>query len=262
ENARLVEKMKQAEAALERHREHLEEMVEERTRQLNKAQNDLIIAGRLAVLGQLAGSISHEIRNPLNVIGTSAYYLKIKFGKDDKKFKEHIDHIEAEVRNSTAIIDSILSLSGLKEPRKETLELVGIIDDAISGLEIPEEVEIVRHVPVEKIFLSADKEQMFMLFHNIIKNALQAMNNKGKVVLTINKEEGLAKISFVDTGAGVSPENMAKLFQPLFTTKERGFGFGLLICKMIVEKHQGTINMESEVGKGTVVKITFPLSDG
>ncbi|MDP3042465.1 MAG: AAA family ATPase [Candidatus Omnitrophota bacterium] len=261
ENARLVEKMKQAEAALKRHREHLEEMVEERTRQLSKVQEDLLIAERLAVLGQLAGSISHEIRNPLNVISSSAYYIKMKLGTTDKKLREHIDHIEAEVKNSTAIIDSILSLSGIKEPHKVRLDLVSALNEAIITSEIPRAVKILRQIPAGEIFVVADKEQLFMAFHNILKNALQAMEEQGALTVKIEKDDNTkVKISFIDSGVGISPENINKLFQPLFTTKVRGIGFGLLICKMIIEKHGGTIEIKSKPKKGTTVIITLRLA--
>lgn len=261
ENARLVEKMKQAEAALQRHRDHLEEEVEERTRQLRKMQENLLIAERLAVLGQLAGGISHEIRNPLNVISSSAYYLKLKLSEADKKVKEHIKRIEVEVKNSAAIIDSLLSLSGVKEPRKERLNLADVIKNSIAISEIPETVEVVRDMPPEDIFVSADRGQLYIVFNNIIKNALEAMNGKGTLTLKIDKEDNkLIKISFIDTGEGITPENMDKLFQLFFTTKPRGIGFGLSICKMIIEKHKGEIAIESKSGKGTVVTVTLPLA--
>ncbi len=261
ENVRLMEKMKRAEAALKRHREHLEEMVEKRTHQLNKMQKDLLIAERLAILGQLAGGISHEIRNPLNVISTSAYYLKMKIGRADKKIKEHIEHIETEVKNSTAIIDSILSLSGMKEPRKQEIDLVYVINEAITRSEIPKTVKITRHIPKGEIIINADKEQLFIAFHNIIKNAVQAMANKGKLTIKVSKKNTkYVKLLFIDTGIGISRENSGKLFQPLFTTKPRGIGFGLLICKMIAEKHNGSISIKSETGKGTTVTLTLALT--
>lgn len=260
ENARLVEKMKQAEAALQRHREHLEEEVEERTRQLHKTQEDLLIAERLAVLGQLAGGISHEIRNPLNVISSSAYYLRLKLGTSDKKLREHIERIETEVKNSAKIIDSLLSLSGMKELREERLNLVDVLKDTIAISEVPQTVKVVKDFPTEEIFVNADKGQLYIVFNNIIKNAVEAMDSKGTFTLRVKKEDNdSVTISFMDTGAGISPENMSRLFQPFFTTKSHGFGFGLSNCKIIVEKHKGTIYIESELNKGTIVSIAFPL---
>ncbi|MBU4305162.1 MAG: AAA family ATPase [Candidatus Omnitrophica bacterium] len=262
ENARLVEKMKQTEAALERHREHLEEMVEERSRQLRKTQENLLIAERLAVLGQLAGSISHEIRNPLNVISSSAYYLKLKLGDTDKKQREHIERIESEVKNSTIIIDSLLSLSGMKEPHKKRLNLVNILNDAIAVSAIPETVKVVKNIKIDEIFLNADKGQLHIVFNNIIKNAVEAMDKKGTLTVELDKEENKqVKITFIDTGIGICPEKVDSLFKPFFTTKPQGIGFGLSICKMIIEKHKGTITLKPNLDKGTVVVILLPLGN-
>ncbi|MFH1191836.1 MAG: AAA family ATPase [Candidatus Omnitrophota bacterium] len=260
ENAKLLEKMKQAEVELHKHQEHLEEMVQERTDQLRKTQDDLLIAERLAVLGQLAGSVSHEIRNPLNVISSSAYYIKMKLGKMNKKLQEHIERIEFEVKNSTAIIDSLLSLSGMKESNKKRLDLVGLLDEVVNISQIPQTIKIVKKIAENKIFMEADKEQLSMVFHNVIKNAVEAMADKGILTLNIHKQTGKkVEISFMDTGMGIAPENMNKLFKPLFTTKARGIGFGLTICKMIVIKHEGSIDIASVEAEGTTVTMTLPI---
>lgn len=261
ENSKLLEQMKEAQSLLKRHREHLEEMVEKRTVQLNKVQQNLLIAERLAMLGQLAGNISHEIRNPLNVISTSAYFLKMKVDKSDKKLQEHIAHIENEVKNTTSIIESLLSLSGMKEPHKERLDLINALLNAIKSFSMPKTVKLKQSIPEGKLFVTADKEQLFITFHNIMKNSLQAMNNKGTLTITVQKKEkNTVLLSFKDTGAGISKENLDKIFQPLFSTKPKGIGFGLLICKMIVEKHAGTIAIDSKLGKGTTVTINLNLT--
>lgn len=260
ENAKLLEQMKEAQSLLKRHREHLEEMVEKRTIQLNKAQQNLLIAERLAVLGQLAGNISHEIRNPLNVISTSAYFLKMKVAKSDKKLQEHIAHIENEVKNTTSIIESLLSLSGMKEPRKEKINLIETFLNTIKSFTIPKSIKLKMNIPKKSLFITADKEQLFITFQNILKNSLQAMENKGTLTITIKEEdENKALLSFKDTGLGISEENMEKVFQPLFSTKPKGLGFGLLICKMIVEKHGGVISIDSKLGKGTTITISLNL---
>ncbi len=260
ENARLIEKMKQAESDLQEHREHLEEMVEARTNELRQAQKNLIVAERLAVLGQLSGSISHEIRNPLNVISSSAYYLKLKLPKADKKISEHIQRIEVEIKNSIEIIDSLLSLSGMKEPQKKPLKIHSIIDDVVIASQIPKEVRLIKKLPKAQIFVNVDKGQLYMAFYNIIKNSLEAMNGKGVFTIEAGKKgRGSIEILFKDTGTGIIPENINKIFQPLFTTKARGIGFGLSICKMIIQKHEGTIAVTSDVGKGTVVVVRLPL---
>lgn len=260
ENARLVGKMKQVEAALRRHREHLEEMVEKRTRQLRKTQENLLVAERLAVLGQLAGSISHEIRNPLNIISSSAYYLKMKSSKKAKKQIEHIERIESEVKNSTIIIDSLLSLSGMKEPRKERLNLLTAINEMIAVSEIPETIKVKKKIEDDNIFINADKGQFYIVFSNILKNAVESINDKGKILIEVSRQnDKCVKISIKDNGMGIARGNIDKMFQLFFTTKPRGIGFGLPISKMIVEKHKGTIDIESELGKGTTVTVILPV---
>ncbi|MCK4532608.1 AAA family ATPase [bacterium] len=261
ENARLLERMKQTESMLQRHREHLEEMVEHRTRQLRKTQEDLLVAERLATLGQLAGSISHEIRNPLSIINTSAYYLKMKLGTADEGLRQHIEFIETEVKKSALIIDSLLSLSGMKDPHKEKINLIEVINSVIDSLEILNKVKMTKNIPVGEIFVNADKEQLYMAFNNIIKNAVESMGHDGMLTINVSLQgDKQVRISFMDTGMGISPESVDKIFQPLFTTKTRGFGFGLSICKMIFEKHKGSINIKSKVGQGTEVIITLPLA--
>ncbi|MCK5218241.1 GHKL domain-containing protein, partial [bacterium] len=245
-----------------RHRDHLEEKVEERTRQLHETREDLLVAEHLAILGQLAGSISHEIRNPLNVINSSAYYLKIKLGTEDEKIHKHITRIQAEVQNSNAIIDSLLSLSGIKPPYKARWNLTTILDDAVEALELPDRIQLARHYPREEIFIEADKEQLYMVFTNIIKNAVEAVKDQGRITVQVDRqgEQGI-KIFIRDTGEGILPANQESIFRPLFTTKKRGIGFGLAICKMIVEKHRGNIKVESEPGRGTGITISLPLTD-
>lgn len=260
ENTRLLERMKQAESDLQQHREHLEDMVEARTSELRQAQKNLIVAERLAVLGQLSGSISHEIRNPLNVISSSAYYLKLKLPKTDKKINEHIQRIEEEIKNSTEIIDSLLSLSGMKEPNKKSMDIQSIINDIIAASQVAKKIKLVRKIPKAKIFVSIDKGQIYMAFYNIIKNSLEAMGGKGVLTVQVSRGKRSVEIIFKDTGSGIAPADIRKIFQPLFTTKARGIGFGLSICKTIIEKHKGSISVDSVLGKETVVTVNLPLS--
>lgn len=255
ENARLSKQIKQLEEELQHCRARQEEIVNERVEQLRKTQEDALVTERLAALGKLAGSIAHEIRNPLNVISTSAYFLKMKMITDDERIKQRIELIESEVKKTTNIIDTILSLSGMKEPRKERVNIINVLNDAVFDSKIPDSVEVVKVFPKEEIFIYADEEQLNIAFTNIIKNALDAMNNTGKLILGIKTNDSKLEISFADTGAGIAYENMDKVSKPLFTTKERGFGFGLSICKMIIEKHNGKIEIKSEPGKGTVVTL-------
>ena len=262
ENARLIEKMKKTEADLKHHKEHLEETIEARTLQLRKAREELVMAERLATLGRLSGSLSHEIRNPLNVISTSAYYLKSKLGNCDENIKKHVKQIEDEVKNSTIIMESLLSLSGIKELCREKLILVDILKKALTFLELPKPIKIVQNISLNSdVVVRGDEKQVSMVFHNIIKNAVDAMSGDGILTIDLYQEgRDKVKIAFTDTGEGISPENIKNVFDALFTTKLHGFGFGLAICKMIIENHDGIIVARSSRDNGATFEITLPVS--
>jgi PAS domain S-box-containing protein len=252
---------KRAEAQLKQYSEHLEEMVQERTQELHKAQEELLVKERLAVLGHFAGSISHEIRNPLSVIDTSVYLLKMKLGQGDEKIRQHMERITLNVHKATAIIESLLNLTRMEKPKTEEQDLIELIHETLPTSSIPDTVEIAADFPEDKVWVNVDKEQIRMALKNIIRNAVQAMNNSGKITVTANPgETGNVELVISDTGPGISQENIGKVFEPLFTTKAQGIGFGLAITQMIIESHGGTIRAESEPGKGASFILTFPTA--
>ena len=255
--------LKRAQASLKEINEQLESRVEERTMELKEAQEKLIASERLAVLGKFSGSISHEIRNPLGVIDSSVYYLKAKLRDADKKVLEHLDRIKGQVKHSTDIIESLLNLTRMKEPRKDRINLAEVVNHAVSTLKMPGTINFVSDVPGETpLLLGGDKEQLHMTFRNIINNAIDAMEGKGTFTIQMRTAEGgrSAEVVFEDTGSGIAPENLPKIFQPLFSTKAQGIGFGLSIAQQIVEKHGGTIDVKSEKGRGTSFVVRLPLT--
>lgn len=251
---------KRAEKQLKKYSEELEEMVEERTKELRDAQEDLVRSERLATLGQFSGNISHELRNPLGVIDSSAYYLKTKLKNADKKVQEHLDRIKSSVISSTAVIQSLLNLTRMKEPHLKRLNLVPIISDAIATSKIPGKVKVIQDLADQEILANGDAEQLRMAFKNIVRNAVDAMAGKGTLTVSVEKNaNGKPEVSFADTGPGIAPENLDKIFQPLFSTKAKGIGFGLSIAKMIADKHGGTIEVKSDLGKGATITIELPV---
>jgi PAS domain S-box-containing protein len=255
-----ITERKKAEEELRKHEEHLEELVEERTKELRDAHEELIQKARLATLGQLSGNISHELRNPLGVVDSSVYYLKRKLKDADGKVQEHLDRIKSSVDSATAVIESLLNLTRMKELQLARLNLVDIISYALATSKVPAAVKVIRDFLEQEFWVNADREQLRMTFKNIIKNAVEAMDGKGMLTITIRTTAGgQAEVSFADTGPGIAPENLERVFQPLFSTKTKGIGFGLSIAKAVVERHSGMIEAKSEPGKGTNLIIKLPL---
>ncbi len=228
--------------------------------ELLQMQERLLTSERLATLGQFSGNISHELRNPLAVIDSSAYYLKKKLKDADKKTQQHLDRIKSSVGSSTTIIDSLLNLTRMKEPQLVKLDLIAIASDAITTSKMSATVKVIKDFPEQEVLVNADGEQFRMAFKNIIKNAVEAMDGKGTLTVTVHTAaDGQAEVSFADTGPGIAAEDLDRVFQPLFSTKAKGIGFGLSIAKMVIDKHGGTIKAKSEPGEGATIIIQLPL---
>ena len=235
---------------------HIKTMVE----QLLQMQEKLLTSERLATLGQFSGSISHELRNPLGVIDSSVYYLKTKLKDTDGKVQEHLDRIKSSAGSATAIIESLLNLTRMKEPQLARLDLTAITSEAITTSKLPGTVNITRNTPEQEVLVNADREQLRMAFQNIINNAVEATDGKGTLTVTVRRTaDGQAEISFTDTGPGIPPQDLERVFQPLFSTKAKGIGFGLSIAKMVIDKHGGTIEAKTESGKGAIITMRLPL---
>jgi signal transduction histidine kinase len=252
ENAQLVESLKEA-------REQLEQKVDERTRELRKSQEQLLKAQRLAVIGELAGMVGHDLRNPLTSIAGATYYMKRRpNSKADAKIMEMLELVEKNIAYSNKIINDLLDYSrdvklDLSESNPKSL-----IKEALSLIEVPKNVKVIDSTEHE-IKMKVDIEKMVRALVNIIKNAFDAMPNGGTLTIRSRRTNGNVDFAFSDTGAGIDKETLARLWGPLFTTKARGMGFGLAICKRIVDAHGGSIMVDSKLGKGTTFAVTLPL---
>jgi len=238
---------------------HLKSMVELRTAQLKNTNERLARSERLAAIGELAGMVGHDLRNPLTGIKNAAYYLKKK-GKtiSEAQAKEMLEIIDKAIDHSNKIINDLLDYS-----RELHLDLAecsphALLDEAVRMIRVPDRIQIVNLVHVEtRIRVDADK--IMRVFINLIKNAVDAMPEKGTLKITSRRTKDTLEIAFADTGMGIPEETLSRIFSPLFTTKAQGMGFGLAICKRIVEAHGGTIGVETAVNKGTTFTITLPV---
>jgi signal transduction histidine kinase len=219
---------------------------------------DSMMDERLKAIEQLAAMVGHDLRNPLTGISNATYYLRMKIGSAwDPKVDEMLDLIDKDVEYSNKIVNDLLDYS-----RVITLELTetnpkALLNEALALVRVPENVQV-EDFTRDKPRMKVDADKMTRAFVNVIANALDAMPDGGKLTVKSKKSGGKVEIAFADTGAGIPKETLERLFIPLFTTKARGMGFGLAICKRIIAAHGGKISVESTLGKGTTFTLIIP----
>ena len=214
---------------------------------------------RLAAIGELSGNISHEMKNSLGVIDSSVYYLKMKLKSEDEKVKTHLGRIKSAVITSDGIIKSLVDLTRTTALNLERLNLIDVVAGSIKAADPPEAVKVMETHAEEEIGIDGDPEALGVAFRNIIDNAIRSMDGKGTLSVAVKgPDERAVAVSFADTGPGISKENLGKIFQPLFTTRAKGMGFGLSMTKMIIEKHNGAIQVKSEQGEGATFTVHLP----
>jgi signal transduction histidine kinase len=253
------------------------EDLEARTRELFDAQEDLMRKEKLAILGQMSGSVGHELRNPLGVMSNAVYFLQMVLTNADDTTKEYLEIIKHEIDNSLRIITDLLDFARTRPPQIQTVTARALTDESLGRCAIPENVALQTEIPDNLPLLRVDPLQMGQVLTNFITNAVQAMPDGGELRVTARlagtmqepllqnpeQETGdFIQLSVTDTGEGIAPENMSKLFQPLFTTKPKGIGLGLVVCKNLVEANGGQIEVESEPGKGTTFTVKLPMDRG
>lgn len=238
----------------------LESKIEERSSQLKEAQDRLIFAERLATIGKLASIVGHELRNPLAIIKNSVYYLNmLEIGKVSEEAKEQLDLIEKEIDASTQIISDILDFAREKEPKLVKSNMHLLLKNILDKTNVPREVIIRTDLHAADAELMVDPLLVGRVFQNLISNAIQAMPAGGTLSLSTSSTRETFRVVFKDTGSGIAPENLSKIFEPLFSTKAKGTGLGLTVCKSIVERHGGRISVESILNLGTTFTIELPL---
>ena len=255
-------RIKAGEQKLREYSDHLEETVRERTQELHNVQEKLIRTEKLAVLGQLAGSVGHELRNPLSVINSAVYYLKISLPDVSEKIKEYFELIEQEVHYSDKIINDLLNFARVITPDLKPVSVSELIHQTLKRFPAPPNVAVTLEFPPDLPDVYVDPQHLTQVFGNLIVNACQSMPDGGTLIISAKRStvdgQAFVDVAIKDTGSGISPENMSRLFEPLFTTKSKGIGLGLSVSKKLVEANRGRIEVTSEADKGTVFIITLP----
>ena len=216
-------------------------------------------AERLAAIGQTVAMIGHDLRNPLQVMMNKIYLARKTAERSPNGVPaEFFNELERQIERMNEIIVSLQDYSRF-EPALEATDPNQLLKETIATLTIPETVKISLEVPADIPKIMVDRLMMEKALGNIADNAIQAMPNGGKLTFRADKAEGALSITVHDTGVGIAKENLGRIFTPLYTTKRDASGIGLTISKRVIESHNGTIEVESEVGKGSTFIVKLPL---
>jgi len=235
---------------------------------LKFAQKQLIETEKFSAIGQLAAGVSHEVLNPLNIISLHVQML-MKKHQDNEELIRPFEKMSNEIKRIEKILRALLTFSRKTEISSESVSLEDVLNDVISLLGKEFELSNIRVLSqfapnLPKVIV--EKDQMRQVFLNLINNARHAMKEGGMLAISLQpveiKKIPFIKMQFKDTGTGITKEHLSRIFEPFFTTKPEGegTGMGLPICLGIIEKHGGTIDIESPPGKGTTVSVFLPLN--
>jgi len=242
--------------------DYLEEMVQEKTEELKEAQENLLKTQRLAAIGEAAAMVGHDLRNPLQVITYALYLAEQKLESSNYgDIRKACTTIKEQVKYMNKIVSDLQDYSRPLKTKLLEISIHELINETLSTMTIPENVKVSIVIEEDLYFpkLRVDSLMIKRVFINLITNALQSMLNGGELTITASKTEENALISFQDTGVGIAQEHKSKIFQPLFTTKAKGQGLGLAVCKRLIEANEGTILFESKEGEGTTFTVIIPL---
>jgi two-component system NtrC family sensor kinase len=260
----MISELKRSRDAIEEWTQTLEHRVQERTQELQRVQDQLIHAGKMAALGELAAGVAHEINNPLTGILTFSSLL-LKKADENHPWKEDLEAIVQQTSRCRDIVKGLLDFARQRKPDKKKWDIHAILDMILALIEKQppfHNIKINKEFKIEIPPLFIDGDQIQQVFINILLNAADAMAEKGgSLTIQTDLKDRMAKISFIDTGCGIAKEHLSKIFDPFFTTKKtgRGTGLGLAISYGIIQNHNGKIEVESEVGKGSTFRIKLPV---
>ncbi len=231
--------------------------------EISRLNEELVRKEKLAMLGQLSGSVSHELRNPLGVINNAIYLLRVTLKDADETTREYLDIIKQEIDNSLKIVTDLLDFARKKPAQPQSIRISELIASCLKKCAVPQNVDVETDISANLPMLRIDPQQIEQVFQNLFTNGIQAMPEGGVLCVTVRKALGpgtdFVEINVMDSGEGIAAEHLHKIFQPLFTTKSRGIGLGLVVCKNLVEANKGSIKVESEPGQGTIFTVLLPV---
>lgn len=250
-----ISDIKQSELKLTQANEQLEQRVRERTEELRTTQAELLKSEKLATLGHVSGGIAHEIRNPLNAIRTSAYYLSHAKNPTPEKIDEHLQRIDRQVSLIDNVVTALSDIARLPEPALCLCDLSALLRKVIATVSIPASIDVRFCLPHDSFRASVDPNQISIVFRNLIRNARDSMAEGGRITISGKREKDALVVQVADTGIGIAEHDLGKITEPLFSTKARGMGLGLAISVAILHKNHGRLEVKSQLGKGSTFSV-------
>jgi signal transduction histidine kinase len=262
ELGRLAESFDTMAARVEEAQHRLEDKVAERTRELRDAQDALVRREKLAMLGQLASGVGHELRNPLGVMTNAIYYLETVQGSAPAEVQEYLQILRQQVALSEKIVSDLLDFARIRPPQRRAMTLGSLAEAQLKRLGTPEGIAMRLDVPHELPAAAVDPVQIGQVVFNLLANAVQAMmETGGELVLRgVRDGPGQVMLHVSDTGPGVPPEHAEKIFEPLFTTKARGIGLGLAVSRSLARANGGDLILAGSGGPGATFVLSLPTA--
>jgi signal transduction histidine kinase len=210
---------------------------------------------RLAAIGQVAGGIAHELRNPLNVVKTSIYYLLNARNPSAAKTAEHLQRIERQVVVADGVISALSNFAKLPLPNLNPFPVERCVRDVLELNPLPDNIQTTIDSPPSLPQALGDIDQIRIVLSNLVRNGCEAMREGGRLCICARHVGDSVEVDIEDTGIGISPENLSRITEPLYSTKARGLGLGLAIVRAILDKNKGSLRVASEVGRGTTCTV-------
>lgn len=208
---------------------------------------------RLAAIGKIAGGIAHELRNPLNVVKTSVYYLRNAQNPSEEKRATHLERIDRQVIAADSVITALNNFARLPIPDLKPVDIATLLKDVVELNPVPGMVKVEFDCAPSLPPVLGDADQLRIVFGNLVRNARDAMPSGGTLTITARHVQNCVEVAVADTGIGIPSEDFARIMEPLYSTKSRGIGLGLAIVRAILDKHNGSLQVKSEVNRGTTM---------
>jgi len=255
-----ITERQQAEEILKRDKETLSQLIREQADIWLTAQVELERAKRLSDLGSLASTVAHELRNPLAAINLAVVNIRKK--SPDRIFESHLRTIEHKILESRQIIDNLLFYARLRPPMLVSIRVYDILKECVDDIRdhAAKKISVTDDFgSIREISLQADPLQIKEVFQNVLNNAYDAVSEgHGAIEIAAQTDDDSVRIMIRDNGCGIKKDVLPRIFDPFFSTKAKGTGLGLPVCRQIIDMHDGKIGIESETGKGTNFTITLP----